>query len=187
MNLICVLLGLLILWLAYPYVRCLRKRIVCYRKLKKVCKVNELQLHGTHILWFLGGRKGKKYDCYIETPTSVFCIKFFGVVHHLRTLVFVEESAYLLRRHMGAMLWIHDTFDGVQRELPEYDFEYKEKEASPEKQRYPILLVNPVPVEILQQFDNGKEVILNPGDKIQDMEVYNQSQLLKRLEDLGSL
>lgn len=38
-------------------------------------------------------------------------------------------------------------------------------EVSPEKQRYPILLVNPVPVEILQQFNNGKEVILNPGTR----------------------
>lgn len=184
MKVICVLVGLLILWFVHPYVRCFWKRIICSKKLKRVCKAKGFQLKGTHILWFLGGRKGKKCDCYLETPEAIFCIKFFEVVHHLRTLVFVEEREYLLRRHMGIMLWIYETCDGQCKKLLEYDFAYERDDAPTDKQTYPILLVNPVPVEMLQQFDNGKEVILNPGDKIRDMEVYNQSQLLKRLESL---
>lgn len=184
MKVIYILVGLLILWMGFPYVRCLRKRITCYRKLKRVCKAKGLQLNGTHMLWFLGGRNGKNCDCYIENTTSVFCIKLFGVVPRLRTLVFVEERAYFLRRHMGLLLWFNETFDGESRGLPKYVFHYKGEDCSPEKKRYHMLLVNPVPVEMLHQFDNGQEVILNPGDKIRDMEVYNQSQLLARLENL---
>ena len=184
MKVICILAGLLVLWLAYPYVRCFRKRIICYRKLSSICKAKGFRLKKTHILWFLGGRNSKKCDCYIETPVSVFCIKLFGVVPRFRTLVFVEEREYFLQRHWGIMLWIHETLDGDSINLPEYDFKYKEEDHYREKQRYHILLINPVPVEMIHQFDNGKEVILNPGDKIRDMEVYNQSQLLTRLENL---
>ncbi|MBQ7925729.1 MAG: hypothetical protein IJ335_05480 [Lachnospiraceae bacterium] len=184
MEVIYILLGLLILWMGYLYARFLSKRIICCRKLKSICKAKGFQLHRNHMLWFLGGRNGKKCDCYIESPTSVMCIKLFGVVPRLRTLVFVEERAYFLRRHMGMLLFLNEKVDGESRELPGYDFYYKGKDSFPEKKRYHILLVNPVPVEMLHQFDNGQEVILNPGDKIRDMEVYNQSWLLEKLENL---
>ncbi|MBQ7933634.1 MAG: hypothetical protein IJ327_02435 [Lachnospiraceae bacterium] len=184
MEVIYILAGLLILWMGYPYVRYFWKRIIFYKKLKGICKKKGFQLHGTHLLWFLGGRNGKKCDCYIESPTSAFCIKLFGVVPRLRTLVFVEERVYFLRRHMGMLLFLNEKVDGDSKELPEYDFYYKGKDSFPEKKRYHILLVIPVPVEMLHRFDNGQEVILNPGDKIRDMEVYNQSWLLEKLENL---
>lgn len=184
MEVLFLLLILVLLWLCYPYVRCLWKRLGCYKKLKGACKAKGFLLRGNHRFWLLSGRDGGKFDLFIETPTEVYGIKLFGVVHHLRTLVFVENSAYLLQRHAGVMLWIKDeTLDGKSKELMKYEFLYKGREIAPEKKRSGILLVNPVPVEMLQRSKNGKEVVLNPGDRIRDYEVYNLTGMLRRLED----
>lgn len=185
MGVIFLLLGVWILWFVHPYERCLRKRIVCYEKLKRLCKSKGFSMQGNHLFWLLGSRNGKRFDLYIETPTNILGVKLFGVVHHLRTLVFVEDGTYFLRRHMGVMLWIKDeTLDGKSRKLLQYDFLCKNREMSPEKKKQGILLVNPVPVEMLQLFENGKEEILNPGDKVRDYEVFNLSGLLMKLEGL---
>ena len=48
---------------------------------------------------------------------------FFLHTDSRRTLVFVEDGTYFLRRHMGVMLWIKDeTLDGKSRKLLQYDF-----------------------------------------------------------------
>lgn len=180
-----IIIGILVLWAGYSYARLLVKRIICQRKLKKVCKQKGFQLQSTHPLWFLSGKNGQKCDCYIETPTSVFIIKFFGVIPHLRTLVFAEENSYFLRRHVDILLRFNDSLDGTKQELPKYDFLDKEVHRFTGKNIYPILLINPVPTEMVRRFSNGQEVILNPGDKIRDMEVYNQSGLITKLENLS--
>ena len=94
---------------------------------------------------------------------------------------------------------IRETFDGKVKQLPEYDFVQAGNAASSDKKLRKILLVNPVPMEMLlqaergkenkpspfpmenMQKEDGKEKILSPGDELYGMEIANLSWLLKEL------
>ena len=76
---------------------------------------------------------------------------------------------------------IHEVFDGKERPLPEYDFSFKNKVFTGDKKLRKILLINPVPMEMLMQEKNAKETIINPGDEVYGLEIANLSWLLKEL------
>ena len=149
--------------------------------------------------WFLGSRNGKGCDCTIETTEAVFAIKLFGVPRRKCILVFTERKEYFTRILIGVLLLIRETFDGKVKQLPEYDFVQAGNAASSDKKLRKILLVNPVPMEMLMQAErgkesklspfpmenmqkeDGKEKILSPGDELHGMEITNLSWLLKEL------
>ena len=178
--LICVV-GIGIVWFCVPYIRCLFKRLNLLFKIQKLCREKGHRLFGTYSFWFLGGKNGKNYDCIIETAEEVPAIKLFGMPRRKRVLVFTEKREYFTRILVGMLLLIRETFDGKARQLPEYDFTCVNKEVSGEKKLRKILLVNPVPMEMLWQAENGKERILSPGDAVYGMELANLSWFLKEL------
>ena len=57
----------------------------------------------------------------------------------------------------------------------------KNKPMPRDKKLRKILLVNPVPMEILLQAENSKETVLIPGDEVCGMEFANFTWLLKQL------
>ena len=196
--LICVV-GIGMVCFCFPYIRCLFKRMNLLFKIKGVCKAKGYQLCGTHGLWFLGGKNGKKCDCYIDTTEELFAIKLFGMPRRRRVLVFTEKKEYFTRILVGMLLLIRETFDSKAKPLPEYDFTIQGSTVSKEKKLRKILLINPVPMEMLMQAErgkdaklspfpvenmqaeNGKERILSPGDEVYGMQIANLSWLLKEL------
>ncbi len=174
--------GIVLLFLSFPYIRCFFKRLVCRSKLKSVCREKGYTFIGNHIAWFLGGRNGKRCDCFVETQKDVFAIKLFGVPRKRRVLVFEEDGGYFTRKFAG-VAWrsILYSFDSKAEEFPVYDFGYKYEEESEEKTIRKVLLMNPVPMEMRMQAKNSKETIVSPGDKVYDLVVYNLSGLLKEL------
>ena len=116
-----------------------------------------------------------------------------------RVLVFTEKREYFTRILVGMLLLIRESFDSKAKQLPEYDFTCADYKASDDKKFRKILLVNPVPMEMLMQTERGresklspfpmenmpkenaKETILSPGDEVYGMEVANLSWLLKKL------
>ena len=167
--------------------------------IKRVCRDKGYALRGKHFLWFLGGRNGKGCDCTIETTEAVFAIKLFDVPRRKCILVFTEKKEYFTRILIGVLLLIRETFDGKVTQLPEYDFVQAGNAASSDKKLRKILLVNPVPMEMLMQAErgmvnkpspfpmenmqkeDGKEKILSPGDELHGMEIANLSWLLKEI------
>ena len=191
--------GICVVCFCFPYIRCLFKRMNLLFKIKGVCKAKGYQLCGTHGLWFLGGKNGKKCDCYIDTTEELFAIKLFGMPRRRRVLVFTEKKEYFTRILVGMLLLIRETFDSKAKPLPEYDFTIQGSTVSKEKKLRKILLINPVPMEMLMQAErgkdaklspfpvenmqaeNGKERILSPGDEVYGMQIANLSWLLKEL------
>jgi len=130
----------------------------------------------------------------------LFAVKLLGMPRRRRVLVFTEKREYFTRILAGMFLLIRETFDSKARQLPEYDFTCVNKEVSGEKKFRKILLVNPVPMEMLMQAERGKESklspfpmenmpnenskerILSPGDDLYGMEIANLSWLLKQLK-----
>ena len=196
---LCVL-GIVIIILCIPYIRLFLKRLSLLSKLKNACREKGYRLQGMHPFWFLGGKSGKRCDCSIETAEEVLAIKLFGMPRRRRVLVFTEKREYFTRILVGMLLLIRESFDSKAKQLPEYDFTCVNKEALDDKKIRKILLVNPVPMEMLMQAERGKEsklspfpmenmskenakeTILSPGDEVYGMEVANLSWILKELQ-----
>ncbi|MBO5175970.1 MAG: hypothetical protein J6K04_06170 [Lachnospiraceae bacterium] len=199
MGVLMCVVGIGIVCFCFPYIRCFFKRLSMLSKIKNACWEKGYRLQGTHAFWFLGGKNGKNCDCIIETAEDVFVIKLFGMPRRKRVLVFTEKKEYFTRILVGMLLLIRESFDSKAKQLPEYDFVQTGKAASSDKKLRKILLVNPVPMEMLwqaekgketklspfpmenMQKENGKERILSPGDVVYDMELANLSWFLKEL------
>lgn len=182
---LCVL-GIVVVIFCIPYIRCFFKRLSLLFKIKNVCREKGYRLDGTHFFWFLGSKEGEKCDCMIETAEELFAVKLFGMPRRKRILVFTEKKEFIIRImilivELRIFFWIREVFDSKPKPLPEYDFSYKQKKIPGDKKLRKVLLINPVPMEMLFQADNSKESILNPGDELYDMEVANLSWLLKEL------
>ncbi len=173
--------GVVLLYIVTPYIRCFFKRLKCGIKINRVCREKGYIIHKNHALWFLGGKKGKRCDCYVETDKEVLAIKFFNIPRKRRVLVFREDGMYFVRRFMGMEIRIIYSFDGRVKEFPKYDFEYRKMDGADDKCIRKILLVNPVPMEMRMQARNGKESIVSPGDRVYGLEVCNISRFLNEL------
>ena len=179
-----VLAILAVFFYIIPLLRCFCKRISCAMKLSRLCRRLGFTLQGTHILWFLGSRSRKGCDCVIETPSQVFAVKLFGVVHGGRILVFRETGEYFFRRYASILLFIFNIFDGSFRRLPEYDFSSGEALAAGRLRR-DILLLNPIPMEVRVQPHSGQEYVTGPGDDLFGMELASLSHLVRIVENVA--
>lgn len=177
-----ILIFLVIIVLVIPSIRFVFKRMNCARKLKKLCLKLGYPLHRMHSFCFFGSRRAKRCDFVIETPSQVFAVKLFGVLHTSRVLVFRETGEYFFRRYSSILLFIFDVFDGAFRRMPEYDFSRGEAIANG-KPRRDILLLSPIPMEVRIQPHSGQESVTGPGDVLFDMELASLSHLLRILEN----
>ncbi len=177
------LAGIILLFIVIPYIRCFFKRLRCSRQIKRVCRDKGYILHKNHAFWFLGSNNGKRNDCYVETGNEIFAIKLFGMIRKGKTLVFLEERGYFIRRFMAMEMRLIYSFDGRVKELPKYDFEYNNANSVTGKHIRKILLVNPVPREMRMQARNSKETIVSPGDVVYDLEIFNLSGLVNKLKE----
>ena len=179
------IIGIVIVCFCIPYIRCLWKRLNLLFKLKRICREKGYHLCGTHFFWFFGGKNGKDCDCTIETAEELFAVKLFGMPRRRHVLVFMANREFFTRSTIivgGAWgKWIREVLESRAKAVPEYDFSLKHQSVPKGKKLRKILLVNPVPREMLMQEGNTKETILNPGDEIYGMEIMNMSWLLKKL------
>jgi len=182
------LIGIAIVWFCFPYIRCFLKRMSLLFKIKRVCQKKGYCLCKTHLFWFLGGKKGKNCDCMIETEEERFAVKLFGIPRRRRVLVFMENKEFFIRRSLllvgifgNGCLRIWEAFDGKAKSFPEYEFSLDDKATPNDKVLRRILLVNPVPMDMLRQVENGMEIVVSPGDVVYGMEIASLSWLLKQL------
>ena len=173
---------LFVLLYVIPAIRCFFKRLGCMMKLRRLCRRLGFTLQGTHALWFLGERGRKGCDCVIETPSMVFAIKLFGVMHGGRILIFRETGEYFFRRFSSILMFIFDAFDGAFRRLPEYDLSRGEAVANGRTRR-DVLLLHPIPMEVRIQPHSGQESVTGPGDELFGMELASLSHLVRILEN----
>lgn len=167
-------IGMIVLWAA---VRCFFKRVKCRFAIRSLCRRSGLTLHAKP-LWWLGSRYWKGIDCLIEGKETIFAVKLFGCLWPLKTLIFRERGEYFFRAHSAFLAPILEVFDGYPHTLPEYRFP-----ATEDKAIRPILLINPMPLEILLQPSSGLESISGVGDVLREMEIANLSHLMRIAEN----
>lgn len=180
-----VLFGIFALVILFPFIRCFFKRLVCAMNIKRMCKRKNLVLHPTHILWFLGSKKRKGCDLYIETTTQVLSIKFFGAPRRLSILTFKENGNYFFRSYVALLSYgagFHIPIDGREKKMPNFDFRYQCKKEWNRKKVRNILLASPAPMEFRYQPNHGAENIISAGETVRDMQICSLQCFLKELE-----
>lgn len=182
-----VLIDIVALVIFFPFIRCFFKRLVCATKIKRICQRKNFVTHPTHPLWFLGNKKAKNCDLYIETPTQMFSIKLFDAPRRLSILTIKENGNYFFRSYIVLVSYgagFHIPLDGRERKMPSFDFRFQYKDAWNEKSIRNILLVNPAPMEFRYQPRHGAESIVCVGDTVGGMEIFSLQHLLKVLESI---
>ena len=180
-----VLIGIVALFILFPYIRCFFKRLICMAKIKRVCREKGYRLHATHPFWFLGSKHAKKCDLHIETATEVFSVKLFGMPRRLTVLVIQENGEYFIRSFVALISYgggVRFPIDGKGKSMPVYNFRYKYRDEWEIKTPRRILLVNPVSMEFRRQPRHGSEVIVGAGDIVNGMEIDSLPRLLGDLE-----
>lgn len=176
------LLCVIAVFLVFPYLRCLVKRLICLRKLSRICHQKQFALHGVHPLWFLGSKWGRVCDCYIETPNEIYAVKLFGMPRRLTVLLVRESGEYIVRSFIAILPHVRFTLHSRPRVMPIYDFHAKFSDAWEIKTPHHVLLLHPTSMEIRRQPQRGPEVIVGNGDVINGMEIASLPGLLGALE-----
>ena len=176
------LLCVIVLFLAYSYLRCFVKRLVCLGKIRRLCRKKHYRIVGTHLLWFLGSRHADRCDCYIETPNEVYAVKLFGLPRRQTVLILKENGEYVIRSFLALLPFVHFTFHTKPRAMPVYDFRHDYRDEWEIKTPHHILLTNPTPMEIRRQPSRSGEVIIGTGDVVNGMEIASLPGFLGMLE-----
>lgn len=169
-----IVIALIILW---ALARCFFKRLRCGMSIRLMCRRNGLTLHAKPF-WWLGSRYLKGIDCLIEAQDVIFAVKLFGCLWPLKSLILRERGEYFFRAHSAFLTAVLDVWDGYPHTLPAYRIPQETG-----KEVRPILLINPMPLEILLQPSSGLEHISGPGDKVFGLEISNLSHLLRIAEN----
>lgn len=177
-NLIYFALGVIALIVLFTWTRLLFKRVKCAASLRRLCRKKGLTFRAMHPLWFLGSRYLQGCDFLMEDADTVFAVKLFGCFWPLKSLIFRERGEYFFRAHSSFLAPILEVFDGYPHVLPAYHFP-----AAESKDVRPILLLNPMPLEVLLQPSSGLETISGAGDMLRGMEIANLSHLLRIAEN----
>lgn len=180
-----LVIGIVTLYLGYPYARCFFKRLSLRSKVMKKCREKGYSLQGTHRFWFLGRKYGKKCDFFIETAEELLAVKLFCIQRHRRVLLFTDDNKYFVRRyfqHMSMMggfaTGLMEIIESDDKPIPEYDFDCNGKPVAENKPIRKLLLVNPVPMAIRMKPRRDEEYVIFPGEMISGMEFMNLSGFL---------
>jgi len=161
--------------------------LVCAIKIKRMCQRKNLVAHPTHLLWFLGSKKTRNCDIYIETPTEVLAIKLFGAPRRLSILTLKEDGNYFFRSYIVLISYgagFHVPLDGREKKMPRFDFRFQYKDAWSNKSTRDILLANPAPMEFRYQPNHGPDRIVCVGDSVNGVELSSLRHLLGELESV---
>ena len=169
-----------------PYIRFFFKRVLLLIRIRRICKKKNYNLQKAHIFWFLGSKRSKKCDVYIETANQLFAIKLFGIPKRRTILVFKENGEHFIRSFIAIVSFgsaIHFPINSKPKPMPAYNFRYKYRDEWEIKTPRRILLVNPVSMEFRLQPQHGNEVIVGAGEIVNSMEIHSLPRLLEDLEN----
>ena len=181
-----ILISTIAILLAYPYVRCFVKRISMRHRLARICLRKGYSIHGTHPLWWLGHKRGRACDFYIETSVHILSVKLFGLKRRTDTLVFTRDGCWFLRRFVAfasqIAILLRIPIEGHKHKIPDYDFRRHFRMEWEIKSPKNILLIYPTCLEIIHQPIHGSEVIIGASDVVNGTEIYSMSRLLGLLD-----
>ena len=153
----------------FPYVRFISKRVGFAVRVKNACRLNGYTFVPAHPLWIFALNNSGHADFYCESKNDerVYAVKLFGAVHRMTTFYFIEGTRYQWKRQiplagrgiaygnnvLGGI--IHEMKSGI-RKWNRVDYCHN-REEDWSKRMIPVLLGNPVPMEVKRAREVHKE------------------------------
>ncbi|MBQ7354268.1 MAG: hypothetical protein IJW62_01965 [Clostridia bacterium] len=168
-----------------PFVRILFKRISARRKLSKLCSQMGFSLHPVARSWLFGRRMGKTCDFYVETPETVYAVKWFAMKKRGQYLILTADGTFRVRKFLNFVSsrggYARFFRDSKPCKLPDYDFRADFRDEWYLKDIRPVLLLNPTCIEVhLNKVD--RESLIGNGEVIAGMALHTLSSFLGELE-----
>ncbi len=156
---------------AVPLLRFLIKRLTVRRKLEQICGQKGYILRPVHRCWYLGCRRRKTVDVFLETPDAVYAIKLFGMRKRGQFLVIGGDGTYRIRHFLnfisrGATARLY--WESKPKRFPDY-----EQEISTAKPIVPVLLLSPVCLDVHRTPVNGAKSVISDGEEVAGMKLYS--------------
>lgn len=180
----------ILLLLSLPFLRLFYKRVRLLFKISKCCKKTRGKLIRAHCFWLFGRKAGKYFDFYIDTPQSVYAVKFFTILFKSSNLIFTDQGSFVIQHHFsvfGRFGVATTPIPSRAKMLPAYQPNKKLPQSALEKPVKLVLLVHPACFEMLKQTGVRKTELLYTGTVINGMEVHSLSGLLKEMQIYNAL
>ena len=156
--------------LIFPYIKFLFKRISMPYRVKKACRANGYTFKAAHPFWIFALNNSGHADFYCESnfDNRVYSVKLFGVLHRMTTFYFIDGDRYQWKRQIplagkgvpvgnfNALGGIIHTMESKIKEWNKVDY-YHNREEDWSKRIIPVLLGNPVPMEVKRAREVHKE------------------------------
>ena len=168
-----------------PFVRIFWKRLTARRKIGGLCRRMGFSLHPTGRCWIFGRRMVKTCDFYVETPETVYAVKWFAMKKRGQYLIFTFDGTFRVRKFLnfassrgGYARFFRDT---KPQKLPDYDFRAGFRDEWYLKDVRTVLLLNPTCIEVhLNKVD--RESLIGNGEAVAGMAMHTLSSFLGELE-----
>ena len=175
-------------FVSFPYIRILLKRIKLRFVVINVCKKRGFKLVPAHKLWFLGNNKGDICDFYIETPSIVYSVKLYSVKKKGSQLIFKDDGTFFVRNFVAIPSTIGQPIripiDKKISSAPSPDFLYKFQDEWYLKENKRVLLINPTCREVKREDFNMRSQDIGSGDTVNGIFIYTLSRFTNHIENL---
>jgi len=116
--------------------------------IKHICRLKKFKYKANRLGIVFGNFRDQNCDFYIETHDKVYSVKLCGAYWKKNLCDFMNEEHYAVR---ALSLQLPATKNAIKYKVktkPEYNFKYKFSETYYTKELIPIILMNPIAINI---------------------------------------
>lgn len=158
-----------------------RKRLSFMRKLKRLCKKNDLRIKKERGFFKSLRNNTDGFDLVVSSRSTSYYVRFYAAYRRASYLTFCDENTLQVTTN------IHNNrfkvvlgIDKPRAKTKSYS--YADTPPSSVKNAVKVLLVNPVPHDMFKMNGGGTTVPTGTGDKLYDYTLYTATGFLNELE-----
>lgn len=169
------------LFLYFTSFRVIRKRVYFMRKLKKVCRKNDLRIKKERSFLRSLRNNTEGFDLVVSSRNTSYYIRFFAAHRRSSYLTFSDDRTVKIttnihKSRFKAVLGLN------KPRVKEISYSYMDTPPSNVKNAVKVLLVNPVPHDILRKNVDGSLTPIGTGEKLYGYTLYSATGFLNGLE-----
>lgn len=161
--------------------RVVRKRLNFMRKLKKVCRKNDLRIKKERGFSRSLRNNTEGFDLIVSSRSTSYYIRFFAAYRRASHLTFCDDCTVKIttnihKSRFKAVLGLN------KPRVKAISYSYMDTPPSNVKNAVKVLLVNPVPHDILKKETDGSLTPIGTGEKLYGYTLYTATGFLNELE-----
>ena len=158
-----------------------RKRFAFMQKLKKVCRKNELHIKKERgfLKSLFNNKRG--VDLIISSRSTSYYVRFFAAYRRVSQLTFYDENTLKITTNIHKSRF-KEVLGLNKPRVKTIAYSYTDTPPAIVKNAVKILLINPVPHDILKKEYDGSLTPIGTGEKLYDYTLYTASGFLNMLE-----